>query len=100
MTSFVAVLAPELVAAVAPLAAIGGAMTGSNAALAGAHGALLPSSADPTALMATAFLQSHHAMYQGMSAEAIAMHFMTTETVGANGAAYAVSEAGIAGSLL
>ncbi len=102
MTSFVAVAAPEVIAAVAPLATIGGSMAGSNAMLAGVHGAAAatPSSMDPTALMAHAALQAHHAEFQGLSAEAIAMHFMTTETMGASGAAYAVSEVGVAGMLL
>jgi hypothetical protein len=89
---FVTVLAPELIAAVAPLAAIGGSMAGTNGMLAGVHGALLPPSADPTAIMTHAFLHGHHAMYQALSAEAVGVHFMTVATMGASGAAYAVSD--------
>jgi len=90
---FVTVLAPELIAAVAPLSAIGGSMLGSHAMLAGVHGALMPPSADPSALLAHAFTHGHHAMFQGVAAEAVGVHMMTVGTMGASGFAYAVGEA-------
>jgi len=92
---FVTVLAPELIAAVAPLSAIGGQMAGGYATMAAAHGAAsaTPSSMDPMALVAHSALHAHHGIAQGMGAEGMAVHAMTVATMGLSGATYAAGEA-------
>jgi hypothetical protein len=92
---FVTVLAPELIAAVAPLSAIGGQMAGGYATLAAAHGSTIatPANMDPMGQAAHVALHAHHGMAQGMGAEGMAVHAMTVATMGLNGAVYAAGEA-------
>jgi hypothetical protein len=91
---FVTVLAPEVIAAVAPLSAIGATMGAGYATLGAVHAgtASTPANMDPMGLAAHAALHAHHAAAQGMGAEGMAVHAMTVATMGASGFAYAAED--------
>jgi hypothetical protein len=71
-----------------------------DASAAGVHGALLPPSLDPTAVLNTTVHQLDHAQYQLHAGLGTANEAMIASTLGISGATYAAGEAANAVAML
>ncbi|ORW04798.1 PE family protein [Mycobacterium kyorinense] len=85
---------PELLtAAAADLRAIGAAMLAHNAAAAAPTTAVVPAAADEVSALTAAQFAAHGHLYQGVSAQAAAIHELFVSTLGASAGSYAATEA-------
>jgi PE family len=91
--SFVSTQPAELSAAAENLQGIGSAMTAQNAAAAAPTTGVLPAAADEVSALTAAQFATHAEMYQAISAQAVAIHDMFVNTLGASAGSYAVTEA-------
>jgi hypothetical protein len=85
---------PEMLAATAgSLQAIGSAIATNNSAAAGPTAGLIPAAADEVSALTATQFSMHAAMYQTISAQAVAIHQQFVENLSASAASYAATEA-------
>jgi hypothetical protein len=97
--TFVTALPPELASAAGDLQVIGTGVAAGNMAAAEPTTAVAPPAADEVSALTAAFFAAHGVMYQGVSAEATAIHELLVTTLAASAASYAVAEISNAGVL-
>jgi hypothetical protein len=91
---FVTTLPPALTAAAGGLQGIGASVAAGNAAVAAPTTApQSPAETDPVWALTGLFFQTHGLMYQGVAAQAMAIHELFVTTMGVSSASYAATEA-------
>jgi hypothetical protein len=85
---------PEMLAAAAgQLQGIGATMSAQNAAVAAPTTGVIPAAADEVSALTATQFAAHAAMYQQVSAQAVAIHEMFVNILGASAGSYAATEA-------
>ena len=91
--SFVITHPEALATATSHLNAIGSVLAAQNVAAATATTELPPAAADEVSALTATQFSAHAAIYQAVSAEAMAVHEMFTAILGASAGSYAATEA-------
>lgn len=91
--SFVTTQPELLTAASGDLQAIGAAVSAQNAAAAAPTTGVVPAAADTVSALTAAQFNAHAALYQSVSAQAVAIHQMFVETLRGSAGCYAATEA-------
>jgi hypothetical protein len=90
--SFVTALPAALASAAGDLTGIGAGVAAGSMAAAQPTTAVAPPAADEVSALTAAFFAAHGVMYQGVSAEATAIHDLFVSTLAASAGSYAVAE--------
>jgi hypothetical protein len=98
--SFVTTQPGALSAAAANLAGIGSALSTENAAAAAPTTSVVPAAADEVSALTAMQFSAHAALYQAMSAQAVAIHESFVSTLGISAGSYAATEAANAAAAL
>jgi hypothetical protein len=91
--SFVTTQPEMLAAAAGQLQGIGATMSAQNAAVAAPTTGVIPAAADEVSALTATQFAAHAAMYQQVSAQAVAIHEMFVNILGASAGSYAATEA-------
>ena len=91
--SFVSALPAELNAAAENLQGIGSSMSAQNMAAAASTTGVVPAAADEVSALTAAQFATHAQMYQVVGAQAMAIHEMFVNTLGASAGSYTATEA-------
>jgi hypothetical protein len=91
--SFVTTQPEMLAAAAGQLQGIGATMSAQNAAVAAPTTGVIPAAADEVSALTATQFAAHAAMYQQVGAQAVAIHEMFVNILGASAGSYAATEA-------
>ncbi len=91
--AFVTTQPEALAVAAGSLQSIGSTLSAQNAAAAAPTTGVVPAAADEVSALTAAQFAAHGQMYQGVSAQAVAIHEMFVNTLGVSSGSYAVTEA-------
>jgi len=91
--SYVTTQPEALAASAGTLQGIGSTMSAQNAAAAAPTAGVVPAAADEVSALTAAQFAAHAQMYQGVSAQATAIHEMFVNTLGISSGSYAATEA-------
>jgi hypothetical protein len=91
--SFVTTQPEELTAAAGTLQGLGSGMAAGNAAAAAPTTGVVPAAADEVSALTATQFAAHAAMYQAVSAQAMAIHELFVNTLGTSAGSYAATEA-------
>lgn len=91
--SYVTTLPEALSAAAGQLQGIGSALAAQNAAVAAPTTGVVPAAADEVSALQAAQFSAYGSLYQTVSAQAMAVHEMFVNTLGASADSYAATEA-------
>jgi PE family len=98
--SFVTTHPEMLVSAAGVLQNIGAAVAAGNTAAAAPTTGVVPAAADEVSALTAAQFAAHAALYQELSAQAIAIHELFVSTLGTSAGSYAAAEAANAAAAL
>jgi hypothetical protein len=91
--SFVTTQPEALTTAAGALHGLGSAMAAQNAASAAPTTGVVPAAADEVSALTATQFAAHAAMYQAVSAQAMAIHELFVSTLGTSAGSYAATEA-------
>jgi len=98
--SFVTTHPEMLTSAAGVLQSIGAAVAAENTAAAAATTGVVPAAADEVSALTAAQFAAHAVMYQGLSAQATAIHELFVSTLGTSAGSYAAAEVANAAAAL
>jgi PE family len=98
--SYVTALPMMLASAAGELQSIGAVVAAGNTAAAAPTTGVVPAAADEVSALTAAHFAAHGVLYQGLSAQATAIHELFVTTLGASAGSYAATEAANAAAVL